>query len=194
MRVSANVRIQWLHEELVRGTYPNAARVAERFHISRRQAQRDIDFLKKQLGAPLEYDQHVQGYRYAKPFSLPVALRNENDEGISRVPINPFAAPASGGFTAGDFADADSLIIQGQIPYTATLAIKDKLTVLEMRGYIISEEAKGEYLCEFHNVDRFLCAILTARSGIRIVEPSWLRDKLLHMAEKAIQYNSDTET
>ena len=189
MRVSANVRIQWLHEELVRGTYPNAARVAERFHISRRQAQRDIDFLKKQLGAPLEYDQHVQGYRYQRPFSLPVALRNENDESISRVPLNPFAAPASGGI-----AEADSLIIQGQIPYTATLAIKDKLTVLEMRSYIISEEAKGEYLCEFHNVDRFLCAILTARSGIRIVEPSWLRDKLLHMAEKAIRYNTDTDT
>ena len=51
MRVSANVRIQWLHGELSRNTYPNAARLAERFHISRRQAQRDIDFLKKQLGA-----------------------------------------------------------------------------------------------------------------------------------------------
>ena len=46
MRGSANIRIQWLHEELVRNTYPNAARLAERFHISRRQAQRDIDFLK----------------------------------------------------------------------------------------------------------------------------------------------------
>ena len=46
MRVSANVRIQWLHGELTRNTYPNAARLAERFHISRRQAQRDIDFLK----------------------------------------------------------------------------------------------------------------------------------------------------
>ena len=188
MRVSANVRIQWLHEELVRGSYPNAARVAERFHISRRQAQRDIDFLKKQLAAPLEYDQHVQGYRYTQPFSLPVAIRNENDESISRAPLNPFAAPTSGGIV-----EADSVIIQGQIPYTATLAIKDKLTVLEMRSYIISEEAKGEYLCEFHNVDRFLCAILTARSGIRIMEPSWLRDKLVHMAEKAIRHNTDTE-
>lgn len=188
MRVSANLRIQWLHEELVRGSYPNAARVAERFHISRRQAQRDIDFLKKQLGAPLEYDQHVQGYRYTQPFSLPVAVRNENDESISRVPLNPFAATITSGIV-----EADSVIIQGQIPYTATLAIKDKLTVLEMRSYIISEEAKGQYLCEFHNVDRFLCAILTARSGIRIIEPSWLRDKLIHMAEKAIRCNHDPQ-
>ena len=187
MRVSANSRIQWLHEELVRGTFPNAARLAERFGISRRQAQRDIDFLKKQLGAPIEYDQRIMGYRYAKPFTLPVSMKNENEGGLSRMPVNPFGRDAMEGFSA----EADSVIIQGQIPYTATLAITDKLTVLEMRSYIISEETRGQFLCEFHNIDRFLCAILTARSGIRIVEPSWLRDKLLHMARKALDNNQD---
>ena len=187
MRVSANSRIQWLHEELARNTFPNAARLAECFGISRRQAQRDIDFLKKQLGAPLEYDQHIMGYRYSKPFTLPVSMKNENDGGLSRLPINPFGRDVMGDYAA----EADSIIIQGQIPYTATLAITDKLTVLEMRSYIISEETRGQFLCEFHNIDRFLCAILTARSGIRIVEPTWLRDKLLHMAEKAIQNNQD---
>ena len=186
MRVSANIRIQWLHEELVRNTYPNAARLAERFHISRRQAQRDIDFLKKQLGAPLEYDGRVMGYRYVKSFTLPVSVKNENDGSLSRMPINPF-----GRDILDDSAEADSVIIQGQIPYTATLGITDKLTVLEMRSYIISEEARGEFLCEVHNIDRFLCAILTARSGIRIIEPSWLREKLLHMARKAIDNNQD---
>ena len=186
MRVSANIRIQWLHEELVRNTYPNAARLAERFHISRRQAQRDIDFLKKQLGAPLEYDGRVMGYHYTKAFSLPVSVKNENDMGLSRMPINPFGRDVT-----DDSAEADNLIIQGQIPYTATLGISDKLTVLEMRSYIISEEARGEFLCEFHNIDRFLCAILTARSGISIIEPSWLREKLLHMARKAIDNNQD---
>jgi len=187
MRVSANSRIQWLHEELVRGTFPNAARLAERFGISRRQAQRDIDFLKKQLGAPIEYDQRIMGYRYAKPFTLPVSVKNENEGGLSRMPLNPFGRDVMDEYSA----EADSVIIQGQIPYTATLAITDKLTVLEMRSYIISEEARGQFLCEFHNIDRFLCAILTARSGIRIIEPAWLREKLLHMARKAIDHNHD---
>ena len=186
MRVSANVRIQWLHEELVRNTYPNAARLAERFHISRRQAQRDIDFLKKQLGAPIEYDQHVMGYYYKSAFTLPISVKNENDGGLSRMPLNPF-----GRDLMDDSPEADSVIIQGQIPYTATLGITDKLTVLEMRSYIISEEARGQFLCEFHNIDRFLCAILTARSGIRIIEPLWLREKLLHMARKAMDNNQD---
>ena len=187
MRVSANVRIQWLHEELVRNTHPNAARLAERFHISRRQAQRDIDFLKKQLNAPIEYDQHVMGYYYRSAFTLPISVKNENDDGLSRMPLNPFGRDMMG----DDPAEADSVIIQGQIPYTATLGITDKLTVLEMRSYIISEEARGQFLCEFHNIDRFLCAILTARSGIRIIEPAWLREKLLHMARKALEHNQD---
>ena len=186
MRVSANVRIQWLHGELSRNTYPNAARLAERFHISRRQAQRDIDFLKKQLNAPMEYDGRVMGYHYTRPFTLPISVTNENDGGLSRLTGNPFARE-----TVTDSAEADSIIIQGQIPYTATLTITDKLTVLEMRSYIISEEARGQFLCEFHNIDRFLCAILTARSGIRIIEPAWLREKLLHMARKAIEHNQD---
>ena len=45
--MNANARIQWLHKKLVSKSYPNSHRMAERFHISPRQAQRDLDFLKK---------------------------------------------------------------------------------------------------------------------------------------------------
>lgn len=184
MRVSASIRIQWLHEELIRNSYPNAACIAERFHISRRQAQRDIQYLKRQLGAPLEYDGHHQGYRYRAAFSLPFATMSENDEALTRLSPHPYAVHPD------DVQEVDNVVIQSQIPYTAILSISDRLTVLEMRSYIISEEEKGRYLCEFRNIDRFLCAILTARSAIRIVEPSWLRDKLIHLAKKAIENNS----
>ena len=61
-----------------------------------------------------------------------------------------------------------------------------------MRSYILSRERAGTYLCEFRNIDRFLCAILTARSGIRIVEPDWLRERLLRMAERVIGNNANT--
>ena len=187
MRVTANMRIQWFHEELIRGSYPNAPRLAENFRISTRQAQRDIDCLRKQLGAPIEFDRSHMGYFYTAPFTMPLAMANENDEVFSHLAINPYAADSAG----ADLLEADSVIIQNQIPYTAVLSIRNKLTVLEMRSYIISDEGRGQFLCEFHNIDRFLCAILTARSGIRIVEPSWLREKLLHMAQKAIDNNQD---
>lgn len=187
MRTAANLRIQWLHDEICRGSFPNASRLAERFHISHRQAQRDIDFLKKQLGAPLSYDQRSQGYRYTSSFALPFVIAGENDD------LYAYARPISDPFleekTSLHLPEADHVIIQSQIPYTATLAISDKLTVLEMRSYIISNEGKGLFLCEFHNIDRFLCAILTARGTVRIAEPEWLREKLLQMAKKATEAN-----
>ena len=189
MRTSANLRIQWLHDEISRGSYPNASRLAERFHISRRQAQRDIDYLKKELNAPLSYDQRYQGYRYTAPFALPLVVAGENDNlyAYARPVRDPFSDDSQG----MHLPEAENIIIQTQIPYTATVAITDKLTLLEMRSYIISGEGKGQYLCEFHNVDRFLCAILTARKGIRIIEPDWLKAKLLQMAEKVIAANKD---
>ncbi len=189
MRTAANLRIQWLHDEISRCSYPNASRLAERFHISRRQAQRDIDYLKKELHAPLFYDQRNQGYRYTAAFALPVVIAGENDDlyAYARHHADPFRDEGGG----LPIPDADHVIIQSQIPYTATLAIKDKLTVLEMRSYIISNEAKGLYLCEFHNIDRFLCAILTARGGIRITEPEWLREKLIQMAQKVLNANQE---
>jgi hypothetical protein len=188
LRASPNIRIQWFHSELVQNTYPNAVRLAERFHMSRRQAQRDIDFLRTNLGAPLVYDQHRMGYMYETPFTLPIAITSENDDTFTRLADN-LLSPCDN-LEGGESLEVDSIIIQSQIPYTAMLGIQDKLTVLEMRKYIISEEQKDTYLCEFHNIDRFLCHILTARSGIRILEPTWLRDKLLHMAQKAITNNS----
>ena len=50
---AASTRIQWLHKKLLTGSYPNAQRMAERFHMSHRQAQRDIDYLRRELGAPI---------------------------------------------------------------------------------------------------------------------------------------------
>ncbi len=189
MRTAANLRIQWLHDEISRGSYPNASRLSERFHISRRQAQRDIDYLKKELHAPLFYDQRYQGYRYTSSFALPVVIAGENDDlyTYARAHKDPFLDENG----TSPIPEADHVIIQSQIPYTATLTIKDKLTVLEMRSYIISSEGKGHYLCEFHNIDRFLCAILTARGGIRITEPEWLRDKLLQMVHKVLDANQE---
>ena len=58
-----------------------------------------------------------------------------------------------------------------------------------MRSYIISSEKKSRFLCEFHNVDSFLCAIFAARSGITIVEPEWLKDKLFEMLSKVQKAN-----
>lgn len=48
-------RIQWFDARVRTGRYPSARSLAERFEISHRQAQRDIEYIRDSLGAPLEY-------------------------------------------------------------------------------------------------------------------------------------------
>ena len=102
MKVSPYIRIQWFHDELTRKTYPNAARLSERFDISVRQAQRDITYMRTDLGAPLQYDAGRQGYAYTTPFSLPVILVSENDESRSHVRDNGFADTQDGAIRRKD--------------------------------------------------------------------------------------------
>ena len=181
MKVSPYIRIQWFHDELTRKTYPNAARLSERFDISVRQAQRDITYMRTDLGAPLQYDAGRQGYAYTTPFSLPVILVSENDESRSHVRDNGFADTQDG----AEHPEADSVIIQSQIPYTAVLRIEDRLTVLEMRSYILSRERAGTYLCEFRNIDRFSTGSLVTRLTNDVTQLQNFVNTLLRMALRA---------
>lgn len=182
MRTATNpsiVRIQWLHKKIANMYYPNAMRLSEKFGISHRQAQRDVDYLKRQLGAPLEYSPEHKGFYYTKQYSLPLVLATDNDDPLSEV-----ADDLSG---AGEFAD--NTLIQMQVPYTATVEIPDKLSALSLKSYIISKESRSRYVCEFHNVDQFLSILMTLRTSFKIVEPFWIRERLVKLAEDIIKNN-----
>ncbi len=56
MAMSSLHRIQWIDEQIRRERYPNCSDIAERFEITRRQASRDIEYLRYSLDAPVEYD------------------------------------------------------------------------------------------------------------------------------------------
>lgn len=180
--MSANTRIQWLHKKITEFSYPNAMRLSERFGISHRQAQRDVDFLRKELGAPIEYSAEHKGFYYTSDYSLPVILTSDNDE--------TYAGAISDMFDQVE-ADADSSVIQLQIPYTATVEIPDKLAVLDLNKYIISKEGRNKYLCQFRNVEIFLGILIMLDADIRIIEPLWLRERMVSAAERAIKNNKD---
>lgn len=176
---SANTRIQWLHKKIANMYYPNAMRLAERFGISHRQAQRDVDYLKKKLGAPMEYSLEHKGYYYTEQYSLPLVLSSDNDDSLSELADN----------MSGASLQAENTFVQMQIPYTATIEIPDKLSVLTLKSFIISKEPRNKYICEFHNVDQFLGVLMTLRSDFKIIEPLWIREKLVKMAENIIKNN-----
>ena len=57
-------RFCWFHNRIKAGRFPNAARLAENFEISRRTAYRDIEFMRFNLEAPLQFNHGRRGYVY----------------------------------------------------------------------------------------------------------------------------------
>jgi predicted DNA-binding transcriptional regulator YafY len=55
-------RIFWFDDQARRRRYPNASKLAERFGLSAKTAQRCIDAMRDRFGAPLEYDPSERGY------------------------------------------------------------------------------------------------------------------------------------
>lgn len=63
-RKLAYERYYWFHGQIKAGRFPNARTLSEKFEISQKQAQRDIEFIRDRLGAPLLYSFPERGYKY----------------------------------------------------------------------------------------------------------------------------------
>jgi predicted DNA-binding transcriptional regulator YafY len=61
------VRMMRMHERLKAGRYPNCRKLADELEVSSKTVQRDIDFMRYQLGLPIEYDQLHFGFYYTEP-------------------------------------------------------------------------------------------------------------------------------
>lgn len=181
--MSANTRIQWLHKKMTMKSYPNAQRLAERFGISHRQAQRDLDYLRRELGAPIEYDAKRKGFYYASPFVLPLLLSSDNDEHYIPEIFNVNKQELG----------ADESIIQMQIPYSAVVEIKNKLTALELSNYIVAKQTHNRYVCEFHSIEKFIAILLSMDADFFLVEPYWLRERILRSAQRVLDNNLNKE-
>jgi len=78
-------RTRWRHVLLIdqrirSGQAPNCRRLAAELEVSRRTVLRDIDFLRYDLGAPVEYDPAQGGYVYTEPnWVMPSVRITEGD-------------------------------------------------------------------------------------------------------------------
>jgi predicted DNA-binding transcriptional regulator YafY len=63
-------RLLELHEFLKGEKFPNCSSFGKRWEVSDKTIQRDIDFLRDQLGAPIGYDALKRGYYYTDPFFM----------------------------------------------------------------------------------------------------------------------------
>ncbi len=73
-------RLLFIDRAIKAGTFPNCARLAAEWEVSDKTIQRDIDYLRDQLEAPLAYNRLKRGYYYTEPtFALPAINLNESD-------------------------------------------------------------------------------------------------------------------
>ena len=57
-------RIQVIHEAVKEGGFPNCRSLAERLEVTDKTVQRDISFMRDELGLPIEYDRAMHGFHY----------------------------------------------------------------------------------------------------------------------------------
>lgn len=173
-------RILWLHKRIKDDYYPNAMRLSERFGISHRQAQRDCDYLRRKIGAPLAFDRSRRGYYYTEPFSLPDSISTEDPRDISNI------------VALADTVGGSEESTQISIPYSALLSIPDKLSALELAPFVTRRVGSdGRYICEFQNIRVFFGALIASDAEIRILEPEWLRRDFCRSLDRLRAANED---
>ena len=73
-------RYQWFHGQVKAGAHPNAGTLAKKYEISPKQAQRDIEFMRDRLGAPMTYNHNHRGYGYENAgYELPPVWLKEDE-------------------------------------------------------------------------------------------------------------------
>lgn len=78
-------RFLWFHDQIKNNKHPNTTTLAGQFEITGKTAQRNIDFMRNRLNAPLLYVPHLRGYTYEdNTWELPGLWLHE-DELISLI-------------------------------------------------------------------------------------------------------------
>ena len=136
------------------------------------------------MGAPLAYDNSKKGFYYTEPYALPVLVTSDNDD----LYIQDIASVKDRRELA-----ADESIIQMQIPYTATVELDNKLAAIELSQYIIAKLPRNRYCCEFHSIEKFIGILMAMETDYRLVEPEWLKERLIRCAQRVIRNHVNAE-
>lgn len=60
-------RLQTIHHEIKESRFPNATSLASALDVSTKTVQRDLEYLRNELAAPIEFDREHNGYFYTRP-------------------------------------------------------------------------------------------------------------------------------
>nr|WP_320012159.1 WYL domain-containing transcriptional regulator [uncultured Desulfobulbus sp.] len=140
-------RFIWFHSQVKRQRYPNAKKLVEEFEISERTAQRDIDFMRDRLLAPLIFDRSRNGYGYDDAsFEIPVHWLDE-DNLLSLALAARLASTIPNAAVKEDLCQLISrmLSLSHKETYSCLDRLSDKISVKNVEFARVDE-------CHFHRV------------------------------------------
>ena len=184
--ISAYHRIIWFHNRVIDKHYPNARTLSEFFEISARQAQRDIEYLRDSMNAPLVYCAEKRGYAYDQEYSLPHYFLSEIEKGTLHAMADGYSQIGSYGYTKyNDYASILSKMsgskektLPSSIkePYIAELKFLDERTSAAPLDYFICQRKCNDIaLYAFYDPDIFMSVLLGSHLKFQVIRPKWLK-------------------
>ena len=131
-------RFVWFDDQVKGKKFPNATSLAEKFEISTKTAQRDIDFMRDRLLCPLYYDSSQKGYYYDdETFSLPMIYLS-SEEVSSLLIARKMLQDISGGPIGDEILASEAWLFQNEEAFESVKqGIKDaserKLSKLNLK-------------------------------------------------------------
>lgn len=205
-------RIQWIDECIRHKAYPSINKIVERFEISRRQALRDIEYLRDSLGAPVEYSAKHKGYFYSDDsFSVPTQLMTANQRELLACLSSHYDGLALHNSRTSDvfkriaelltrlsgttirIINEQSILRDGVVPFHTVLQAegrrRDNYIPDSLKPYYRGKNDMQQEIYEFYDSHDFIPAILASGLSYRIIHPHWLKNKLIRYLEHIRQVN-----
>jgi predicted DNA-binding transcriptional regulator YafY len=102
-------RFVWFDHEARKDRFPNATKLADKFELSIKSAQRTIDHFRDRLQAPFEYESTRKGYYYTdSTFQLPI-IRISEEELLALLISRKLITEASAGSLADELGSVSPL-------------------------------------------------------------------------------------
>lgn len=150
-------RMMFIHQQLRNSSGPNCTTLARALEVNRKTVTRDIEFMRDELGLPIEYDASLHHYFYSGFVdSLPMVNITEGElvsmfvaeKAVLQYKGTPFEAPLRSAFdkivsqlpakVSVALANGHSVVsFQAHGPAVQELELFDKVTLATQRGFEI---------------------------------------------------------
>lgn len=201
-------RIQWIDQQIRAENYPNSTLIAKKFEISKRQAQRDIEYMEMSMHAPLLYVAKKRGYCYEDDtYVLPHVYITEDEQKIlkylaHRYRNHQYESSRSIRRVAHlleHFSESEDELINVRLPMfdvqplsihnieLLTHAIKECLST-----YITYRDHEGErevYICPLKMTSRYNSDYVIAYCQDKEKQLSFRLDDILHVRVTAVRFS-----